>query len=191
MSASRARLLLVGVLTSIVCLGPPAATSSAMPLATASHPWVETPTTKRLLARAVHFRGIARHWRALMGHPRPVLARREEPFHSLLEERRWLLRRWHGKATAARQLASPVPHRRAWLCIHRYEGTWTDPNAPYYGGLQMDITFQRTYGRRLFRREGTAERWSPREQMWVAERARRSGRGFYPWPVAARRCGLI
>ena len=29
------------------------------------------------------------------------------------------------------------------------------------------------------------------EQMWVAERAYRSGRGFYPWPNTARSCGLI
>jgi hypothetical protein len=27
--------------------------------------------------------------------------------------------------------------------------------------------------------------------MWVAERAHRSGRGFYPWPNTARHCGLI
>jgi hypothetical protein len=27
--------------------------------------------------------------------------------------------------------------------------------------------------------------------MWVAERAYRSGRGFYPWPNTARACGLI
>jgi hypothetical protein len=190
-SASRARLLLVGILTSIVCLAPPAATSPAVPHATGSNPWVETPTTRRLLARAVHFRGIARHWRGLMGHPRPVLGHREEPFPSLLAERRWLLRRWYAKATAARRLASPAPHQGAWLCIHRYEGPWDDPDAPYYGGLQMDLTFQRMYGRRLLRREGTADRWSPLEQMWVAERALRAGRGFHPWPVSARHCGLI
>jgi hypothetical protein len=27
--------------------------------------------------------------------------------------------------------------------------------------------------------------------MWVAERAFKDGRGFYPWPLTARRCGLI
>jgi len=32
---------------------------------------------------------------------------------------------------------------------------------------------------------------SPLEQMWVAERAYRNGRGFYPWPNTARYCGLI
>jgi hypothetical protein len=61
---------------------------------------------------------------------------------------------------------------------------------PYYGGLQMDLEFQRTYGRYLLRKKGTANRWSPLEQMWVAERALRT-RGFYPWPNTARWCRLI
>ena len=81
--------------------------------------------------------------------------------------------------------------RRAWLCIHRYEGSWTDRGGPYYGGLQMDISFQQSYGWHLLRHKGTADHWTPLEQMWVAERAYRSGRGFYPWPNTARACGLI
>jgi len=80
---------------------------------------------------------------------------------------------------------------RAWMCIHRHEGAWNDPHAPYYGGLQMDIQFQRLYGGELLRRKGTADNWTPIEQIWVAERAYRSGRGFYPWPNTARYCGLI
>jgi hypothetical protein len=55
----------------------------------------------------------------------------------------------------------------------------------------MDLTFQRQYGPRLLRIKGTADHWTRFEQMWVAERAHRSGRGFYPWPLTARRCGLI
>jgi hypothetical protein len=82
------------------------------------------------------------------------------------------------------------------MCIHRHErhpsqGWRTRTGNGYYGGLQMDISFQRTYGRFLLRAKGTADRWSAVEQMWVAERARRSGRGFYPWPNTARYCGLI
>src|ERR687886_629540 len=49
-----------------------------------------------------------------------------------------------------------------------------DPYAPYYGGLQMDIGFQRAYGARLLVRKGTADHWTPLEQMWVAERALRA-----------------
>jgi len=89
------------------------------------------------------------------------------------------------------RLALNPPHKSEWLCIHRFEGSWSDSGAPYYGGLQMDITFQRHYGGYLLTRKGTADRWSPLEQMWVAERAYESGRGYYPWPNTARSCGLI
>jgi hypothetical protein len=55
----------------------------------------------------------------------------------------------------------------------------------------MDVQFQRTYAPGLFSLKGTADHWTPLEQMWVAERAHRAGRGFYPWPNTARYCGLI
>ena len=72
--------------------------------------------------------------------------------------------------------AENPPHRSDWLCIHRYErnphqGWRTHTGNGYYGGLQMDISFQRAYGRELLRRKGTADRWTALEQMWVAERA--------------------
>jgi hypothetical protein len=89
-----------------------------------------------------------------------------------------------------RQAANP-PHESAWRCIHAYEGAWTDSGSPYYGGLQMDLGFQRHYGGYLLRLKGTADNWTPLEQMWVAARAHGSGRGFYPWPNTARACGLI
>lgn len=82
-------------------------------------------------------------------------------------------------------------HLSAWNCIHRYEGSWTDPNAPYYGGLQMDWNFMSTYGSDLLAKKGTADNWTPLEQMQVAENALAHGRGFYPWPNSARMCGLI
>jgi len=105
--------------------------------------------------------------------------------------RRWVLRLWERRAYRAWMQAHDPPHRADWLCIHRYEGAWNDPDPPYYGGLQMDTSFQRTYGPELLRRKGTADSWTPLEQMWVAERAHRRGRGFYPWPNTARLCGLI
>jgi hypothetical protein len=54
----------------------------------------------------------------------------------------------------------------------------------------MDVAFQQTYGRDLFRAKGTADHWSPLEQMWVAERAYAT-RGFWPWPNTARYCDLL
>jgi hypothetical protein len=101
------------------------------------------------------------------------------------------LAKWRRLALTTRRRAQNPPHRRAWLCIQRYEAGWHDPSAPYYGGLQMDLHFQRTYGGGLLRRKGTADHWTPLEQMWAAERAHRSGRGFYPWPNTARYCGLM
>lgn len=105
--------------------------------------------------------------------------------------RRWVLRLWREREQRARRQVLNPPRKGAWLCINRYEGPWHDPHAPYYGGLQMDLTFQQIYGADLLRRKGTADRWTPLEQMWVAERAYRSGRGFYPWPNTARACGLL
>ena len=112
------------------------------------------------------------------------------------EYRRWALRLWTQRATKERRIAQDLPRRGAWLCIYRHErhpaqGWRTRTGNGFYGGLQMDISFQRTYGSWLLRTKGTADRWSALEQMWVAERAYRSGRGFYPWPNTARYCGLI
>jgi hypothetical protein len=104
---------------------------------------------------------------------------------------RWLAREWYDRRRTAMRKAQNPPHLREWLCIHRGEGAWNDPNAPYYGGLQMDMSFMRAYGWNLLRRKGTADNWTMWEQIWVAERARASGRGFYPWPTTARRCGLL
>jgi hypothetical protein len=77
-----------------------------------------------------------------------------------------------------------------WGCIHRLEGAWNDPNPPYYGGLQMDLTFQSSYGREYLERFGTADRWPIWAQLRAAERAHRT-RGFQPWPNTARMCGLL
>jgi hypothetical protein len=105
--------------------------------------------------------------------------------------RLWALRVWTVRAAAARRRAAHPPRLAAWRCIHRYEGAWDDPDPPYFGGLQMSLDFQRAYGRGLLARKGTADRWTPLEQMWAAERAYRSGLGFRPWPSTARSCGLL
>jgi Transglycosylase-like domain len=108
----------------------------------------------------------------------------------------WLEELWARRARAARLRAARPPHANAWRCIKRHEshpemGWATRTGNGYYGGLQMDLGFQRLYGNDLLRRKGTADQWTPLEQMWVAERALRSGRGFFPWPNTARACGLL
>jgi hypothetical protein len=80
----------------------------------------------------------------------------------------------------------------AFQCIHRYEGDWNaNTGNSYYGGLQMDYGFQRTYGPEFLRAYGTADHWPPAVQIVVAMRAYLSGRGYTPWPNSARLCGLI
>jgi hypothetical protein len=101
-----------------------------------------------------------------------------EHTHSLRYSRS-VLALWTRRAARARRLAQHPPRLQDWLCIHRYEGSWTDPNPPYYGGLQMDMSFMEAYGSKLLRTKGTADHWTPLEQIWVAEHAYQSGRGFY------------
>jgi hypothetical protein len=105
------------------------------------------------------------------------------------------VRVWRRRAEAIERRATHPPHLHQWLCIYRFEhhpaqGWQTNTGNGYYGGLQMNIGFQRRYGGTLLRAKGTADRWTPLEQIWVAERARRT-RGFWPWPNTARTCGLI
>lgn len=154
-------------------------------------PAVETVTTP-LLDQAARQRLIDRwrretwRWQRTMGQRQMLRQLRNAP-RDLAPK----LAAWKRVATRTRYKAQNPPHKNQWLCIHRHEGAWTDPNPPYYGGLQMDLSFQRAYGAHLLRRKGTANNWTPLEQMWVAERAHRAGRGFYPWPNTARYCGLI
>lgn len=93
---------------------------------------------------------------------------------------------------AQSRLVPPIPHYSSWMCIHHYEGSWTDSGDPYYGGLQMDRGFMLTYGRDMIARfHGFANVWPSWAQMVVAERAYSSGRGFNPWPNTAHYCGLL
>ena len=145
---------------------------------------------RMLVRRIIEKRDTTWKWQLTMGRPLSPYAATAEDAGSRVY-RRWVLKLWTKRAEKAATQARRPPHFQQWLCIHRHEGSWSDPNAPYYGGLQMNLGFQRTYGSHLLRRKGTADKWTPLEQMWVAERAHRSGRGFYPWPNTARFCGLI
>ena len=128
-------------------------------------------------------RSTAWRWQTVIGlrHAHSVA-----PLHSTRA-----LRYWRRQVRHVSWLAAHPPHKRGWLCIHRFEGSWGDSGDPYWGGLQMDRGFMSTYAPRSLLRKGLANRWTPLEQMWVAERAHRSGRGYGPWPNTARYCGLI
>jgi hypothetical protein len=133
------------------------------------------------------FRAGTRRWLSVM-HGRPVGYARIPAAHSV-QGLRLLASTWRHREHAAWWRATHPPHLQAWNCIHRYEGSWTDSGGPYWGGLQMDLGFQATYGGWLLRHKGTADHWSPLEQIWVAVRAAHS-RGFAPWPNTARYCGV-
>jgi hypothetical protein len=129
------------------------------------------------------------YWQRVMGVQRTPIRVRTPAAVSVTGLRR-LAGVWRDRSTSAARKGRHPPHLREWLCIHRYEGSWRDGGAPYYGGLQMDLAFQQTYGDWLLRAKGTADHWSPLEQIWTAVRAARV-RGFYPWPNTARVCGLL
>jgi hypothetical protein len=154
--------------------------------ATMITPADESDVTARELQRLINrYRRQTWHWQRVMGRPITLTLRSPPPD---LADR---VPMWRGVARRIWARAQQPPHAPAWRCIQRLEADWTDRGAPYYGGLQMDRGFQRTYGGYLLRNRGTAEHWTPLEQMWAAERSFRSGRGFYPWPNSARLCGLI
>lgn len=111
-----------------------------------------------------------------------------------------LIRRWRRLRDLVVAASHHPPYRAQLLCIYSYEknrdrsrgpvGWQSNSGNDYYGGLQMDISFQRTYSPYLYRQKGTADRWSPLEQIWTAGFAVPS-RGFSPWPRTARACGLL
>ena len=130
-----------------------------------------------------HLRAVTWRWQATMGIRRTSRA--------VWPNTTRTLRLWRRTARSAFAAYLHPPHKSAWQCIHRYEGSWSDSGDPYWGGLQMDRGFMAGYAPHHLLRRGWADRWSPLEQMWVAERAYRAGRGFYAWPNTARACGLL
>jgi hypothetical protein len=163
---------------------PPESPPQPQPSTRAAPP--EPDLAGRQLARLIdRYRRRVWHWQRVMGHP--ITRRLEHPPRRLAGH----VSVWRRVAKRTWARAKNPPHKSAWLCIHRLEAAWNDPSPPYYGGLQMDLGFQQRYAFYLLRSKGTANRWSPLEQMWVAERAFRSGRGFYPWPNTAHSCGLL
>jgi hypothetical protein len=180
-------LALVTVAIAAVALGATASSlwaATAKLRATPKGSPLKAVATKRVNPRFVrNLRSTTWRWEFLVG------VRRSHSAAPLGSDR--ALRFWQARARRVRRLAAHPPHRRAWLCIHRFEGSWGDSGDPYWGGLQMDRGFMRSYATRRLLRRGWANRWTPLEQMWVAERAHRAGRGFYPWPNTARHCNLI
>jgi hypothetical protein len=167
-------LAVAGTASGLAAATSPGKRAAATNSATASR--LNPALTRRL-------RATARRWEIVIGRPHARFG------GSLTTPN--ALRFWRRRARRVLLLAARPPHKRGWLCIHRFEGSWRDSGDPYWGGLQMDRGFMRTYAPRLLLRRGLANRWTALEQMWVAERAHRSGRGYWPWANTARACGLL
>jgi len=106
-----------------------------------------------------------------------------------------ILLRWQHRLSYYRSaLARRLPVLQGLKCIHSYEGAWTSVSATspaYYGGLQMDRTFELSYGADVVASNAglDANAWSPHDQLMVAMRAYRQV-GYSPWPNTAAACGL-
>jgi hypothetical protein len=174
------------------------AAAAASPVAIGSTDTTTTQTTTgaRQGAKAtaywsrhlLHSRAATRRWQTVIrGRPLGNVSRSLSSYSVL--RLRLLARRWHRREHRAWWRANHPPDLSGWLCIHHHEGSWSDAGGPYWGGLQMDLSFQQRYGGWLLRHKGTADHWSPLEQIWVAVRAWRV-RGFSPWPNTAAYCGM-
>jgi hypothetical protein len=144
----------------------------------------------KVVRKITRFQRAVWRWQRLMGVPRTPTRKRHLTIRDI-DFRVHVLQQWRRRAVRARVRAHNPPNEAAWRCLQRYEGAWTDASDPYWGGLQMDRSFMLSHAPKHLIRRGWANRWSPIEQMWVAERALRAGRGFHPWPHTARICGLI
>jgi len=165
---------MVGVMLSLIWIKPAKALTPGQAISFHEN---RIETQKKVINHANHWRPIGNGWfvKLFLNQAKVIVAKKK------------ILQSTH----ILRRLYPLLGSKRSWLCIHHYEGSWRDSGGPYYGGLQMDYQFMRTYGSDYLRRFGPAYNWNPYDQMIVAQRAYNSGRGYYPWPNTARACGLL
>ena len=69
------------------------------------------------------YQKLTRHWQHVMGVAVTPGTAKQASVQALF--------RWRRLAKAARVRAQHPPHMAAFLCIHHYEGSWTDAGAPF------------------------------------------------------------
>ena len=182
--------VLAAALLGFVAAGVPSADVPGVPRTDIPEQAKAMPDGTKVVRRIKGYQRATWNWQRLMGVRRTPNRKRYLRTRDI-EYRIYVMKQWRKRAIKAKRRAHNPPHESEWRCLQRYEGAWTDASDPYWGGLQMDRSFMVAYAPVRLLRRGWANRWSAIEQMWVAERAHRSGRGFYPWPHTARVCGLI
>lgn len=138
---------------------------------------------------------------------------RPTPLYSVNKQGEELIRLAIAVTALALALLNPTnanaSHARMWAwyrnfggkCVHTYEGSWTDPLPPYYGGFQMDLYFQQHFAPYRYHHSGTADHWTPYQQVVVVHKVvtgrnrhfvkRFPAYGWNQWPNTARYCGLL
>ena len=157
-------------------------------------PWTQAPHPKLVhkLRRDIRLRrdhAVHRAWKlGIILTPAPRERLTVEVDYLRAMDARWHLRA-HQYRVALRQRA---PVYAALACIHSYEGSWSaySPAGPYYGGYQMDPSFEREYGGDYLRLWGDALNWPVPMQTAAAWRATQEV-GYTPWPASAAACGLL
>jgi hypothetical protein len=194
---ARAPLLLLLVLVLVLA----ATALAAIPAGahtTGSHDatWLENHRSA-FIERMWNKRGQLRRIKADKCRPRPTFKRL--PGEILPAWRKHRLEWIRFRVERARGYSSrcvSYHHESLWQCVHDHEGAWNDPNAPYFGGLQMGYWFMETYAPRLYAAKGTADHWTPGEQMQVADRAyHNAGHSLGwldgQWPGTTSECGGV
>ena len=182
--------VLTAALLVFVTAGVPSSNVPGVPSTDIPEPAKAMPDGVKVVRKIKGYQRATWNWQRLMDVQRTPSRKRYLRTRDI-EYRVHVMKQWRKRAIRAKRRAHNPPHKGGWRCLQRHEGSWTDSSDPYWGGLQMDRSFMLAYAPTQLLRRGWANRWSPIEQMWVAERAHRSGRGFYPWPHTARVCGLI
>jgi Transglycosylase-like domain len=145
-----------------------------------------------------YYRGETNEMLRAMGERRYPVAYLEA--NESKEFRQWLLSHWKARYREVRneysEWRSTYGGLPGWwvgeaMLVHSCEGAWNaNTGNGYYGGLQMDISFQTTYGPEFYRAYGTANNWPVFAQLRAAYRGWQA-RGWSPWPACAARFGLL
>lgn len=207
------RLVTLWALTCVLTFsfaGPAAAHSFSARVLSDVHVGKSKPELKAQMAYSNyvldHFKSKQNHWRLLPRHATCWSHVQSKTLRHVCNaaRTRFTAHRWlysTAKAKYDRLYVPKVPvisgNGGEFECIHGYEGAWnSNTGNGYYGGLQMDLGFQGTYGREFIAQWGTADNWPVWAQVVAARRARDGyggypARGYSPWPNTARACGML